>query len=154
MTQRSMARVGAGRGNRDRRAVLPAAGPARELDRTTDPAAPLPEHHDRPAGKQIRNLLRLDVVGVEAGDLDVDVGEHRRVDVAAQAHSRIWRLTWFGDDERLAEPGARDAFDEIAVHGAADAEREEVGAVELRPDVVEHVALRLDVTVGEQDDAA
>ena len=50
--------------------------------------------------------------------------------------------------------GTRDAFDEEPVHAAADAEREEIGIVELIADVVEHVRFSLDVAVGQQDDAA
>ena len=122
-----------------------------------DPAAlasPLSEDDNRAAGEQIRDLPRLDVVGIESAERHVDPGEHGRVDVAPEPRRRLRRLAGFCHDERLAESRPRDALDEEPVHAAADAEREEIDVVQLSADVVEHVRFRLDVAVGHQDDAA
>ena len=59
-----------------------------------------------------------------------------------------------GHDEGLALAGARHAFDEMAVHARADAEREHVELVEVLADEAEHLGLDAHVAVGHEDHAA
>ena len=52
------------------------------------------------------------------------------------------------------DAGARHALDEAAVDRAADAEREQVGLVEVLADEAEGLRLDADVAVGDDDDGA
>ena len=72
------------------------------------------------------------------------MGQHRRVDHLAQTLGLRRGLLGFGDDEGLALAGARDAFDQMPVHAAADAEREHVAVVQVLADQLR--TPRLDVT--------
>ena len=154
MPKSTVTDVGARRRDGNRCPVHAAAGPARDVDRSSRAASPLSEDDNRTAGEQIRDCPRLHIVGVESVERHVDAGEDGRVDVASEPRRRFRRLAGLCHDERLPEPRASDALDEESIHAAADTKGEDIDIVSLGAHVVEHVRFRLDVAVGHQDDAA
>ena len=138
----------------DRPGVCAAARLAAHGDPARRVTAPLAEHDHGPHGEDVGDRRRLDVVGAEGAEVDPDLRENRGLDVLAELLGAGLGLFRLGDDERLAHPRARDAFDQESVDGGPDAEGEHVRAVKAAPDQLERVLLDVHVAVGGDDDRA
>ncbi len=117
-------------------------------------AAPLAPQHHRPATQHVGQRGRLDVVDLQSFEVRLQVGEHRRVDHAAQPLGLRRGLIRLGDDKGFALAGTRQAFDQVAVDRRADAEGEHVGLRQVAPHELEHLVLDADVAIGDDDHAA
>lgn len=131
-----------------------AAGLATDGDASGGAAAPFADEFDGALGEDVGNGGRFDVMGGKAFAGDFDVGEDGTADVVAEAFGQSGGFTGVEDDERFTFSGLGQAFDEPAVDGTADAEGEEVGAVEFFADQLEGFLFDGDVAVGDENEVA
>ena len=133
---------------------FPAAVAAGDLDSARPVSFVLAEDQQRPLGQQIRHLVGRDVVGVKPLHAHLEVGEHRPLDHVAQ-FLRLGRgLFGTSHHERLAQPGARHAFDEPTVDRGADAKGKQVGLVQSLADEAEGLRLHAHVAISDHDHGA
>ena len=103
-------------------------------------------------------MRAVEVVGGKAArlvvELHADAGQHRLLDVAAEQARLLGGGFRLEHEERLALAGARQAVDQEAVDRGTDAEREQVGAAELRAYQVEGFFLDRDVAIGDDNEGA
>src|SRR5689334_10745074 len=145
MLKRGISGAGAHICDSKQRAIVLAAGGSRDLDRTAGTATPFSEDHNWPACEEVRDFFRLHIIDVESCELHVDSSQNRRVDVAAEACSRLFGLTGSGYDRRLSEPCVSDSLDQVAIHAGTNAECEEVRLMKLFPNIVEYLAFRIKI---------
>ena len=110
--------------------------------------------HQRPRGEDIRTWRWFDAAEGDAFRGDADFGQHGIRDVIEEPFRRGTRFGTGGDDGRFSAAGAGGGFDQLAVHGRADAEGEQVRRADAAPDQVADFRIRGDVAIGDQQDRA
>src|SRR5262245_60852166 len=150
--------VGRGQGRGLGKVVLSDKGTIARVAAYRDSAVfstpPFTENDHGPLGEHVGNCRRLDVVCIEAAEIDGDSGEYGRGDVFAEFCRNIRRLVGLGYDERfaLADPG--EAFDQVAVDRRADAEGEQIAMPKIAPHELEGLGFDVDVAVRYDRDGA
>ena len=149
--------VGVGRGDGQHLLPIAAGALALQHELAAGLAAPLADHGHRPATEHVgqgSQSRRFDVIDLQAVEARRDLRQHRRVDRLAQPCSLRRGELGFGDDERFALAGARDAFDQVPVDGRTDAEGEHIGLAEVLAHQLEDAVFDGDIAVGDHDHAA
>ena len=123
-------------------------------DRTAGGAIEAAHEHDRLLVVQVGQVLARGkhIVDAEArGDVDFDIGEHRRLDAAHQAVDHAVRF--IGERDDLAGPaaGTRHLLEQEAVDAVADAEAEHARCAGVLLHGGDHALVVADVAVGQEE---
>src|SRR5262249_16632412 len=109
-----------------------------QLNRSRNWSTPFTKQNDRTLRQQIRKSHRIHFVSVEAKGSNLDIGQHRCLNVLAKLVGDSFSFRFFSDDKRLTHAGLRNAFDEVTIYRSADAEREDIATVQIGANMIEH----------------
>ena len=170
-TSSSAGRPGGGRAAL-RSSSAPSAPRLRRRGRPAAPALVLPtacrpaSTHHRPRGQRVRperdhdRLAEVEIghAGGEdlhrrgAGELELDVRQRRRLDLAEERVHLLLHLGRAADVGEGAASQPRRLAHEVAVRRRADADREQAAVAETLPDGVEQLLFVADLPVGQEHD--
>ncbi len=115
-------------------------------------AAPFTHDHDGALGKHVGHVRGLHVVGIETRKFHFYLRKNGRIDVFPELIGRL--LAFFGicHDKRYAAAHMRQSFHQGPVDAGTDAEREQVGLIEVVAHKFVGLGFHVDVAVGDNYD--
>ena len=116
-------------------------------------SAPFAEQDQRLLGIQDGGRGGGYIIYVEPAIIYRDSGQKRGFYISAETFRVFLRVRGIRHGESLAETALGDSFDQVIVHGAAYAEREEAGCAHVLVDQVIDLAFVGDIAVRDDDDA-
>src|SRR6185503_19252846 len=125
-----------------------------QLESPSQCSTPLAKKNHGALRQEIGETQWVYVVGIKTNGPDLDVSQHRRLNVFAKLRRDRGRFRFLRNDEWLTHSGLRHSFDEITVYCRADAECEDVALIEVLANVIKHSLLPGNVAVCHKHNAA
>src|SRR5208283_2520847 len=117
-------------------------------------ALPLSDDHHRALRKNVRYSGRLDLIGFEIPEIELDLSEHRGLYVFAELCGHARRFVGPCNDKGLSGAHTGHAFDHVPVYARADAEWEDVGIADVFADEIQYFGFNRNISVRRNNDGA
>ena len=122
------------------------------MDPSLRRAAVLADQHHRPLRKQVGDRCRRHVVGIEAFETGLDLGQQRLFDIVAEGLRLSAAFVHVLDHHRFAGAGTGQALDHPFVHRGTDAEGKHTGLAEVGTDQARYLVRGGNAAVGDDDE--